>query len=309
MKLLENAKRTLSLLAILLLAPVTLASSAAAGTVHRPAGPGVLRVTGEGKGTTSTILDTRHVGSRTFTHIRAGVVFTGDIAATGVEVFTSVTGPSGSVRFHGYGAFAGTIGSRWGTFEYHFTGHSTASGLRGVIRFDSGMDQLRGLRGFVRWHGPGATFSYAGRVHFGHPRHRHQPPGALRTHVDGTGTGTTPTVLDSRHLGARTLTHELSDVVFSGDIAAKGTEVFTVVTGPSGSVRLHGYGIFAGTIAGRWGLFRYHFTGAASASGLSGVIVFDSGREQLAGLRGHIRWHGAGATFSYDGHVRFRGRH
>jgi hypothetical protein len=309
MKLPENAKRILCLLAVVLF-PLAFTSAAAAGTAHRPAGSPSVRVTGHGKGTSTTVLDTRHRGSRAFTHELSDVVFSGDIKAKGAEVFTVVAGPSGSVRFHGYGAFAGTIRGRWGTFEYHFTGVATASGLSGVIRLDSGMDQLRGLHGLLRWHGAGATFSYAGRVHFGHPRHHHQPPRqALRTHIAGNGRGTSTTVLGSRRAGSRTLTHELSGVVFTGDIKATGVEVFTVVAPASGSVRFHGYGIFAGTIRARWGLFEYHFTGVATAAGLHGVIIFDSGREQLRGLRGFVRWQGAGATFSYAGHVRLPHRH
>jgi hypothetical protein len=95
----------------------------------------------------------------------------------------------------------------------------------------------------------------------------------------------------------------VSNVVLSGDIVATGSEVLTIVADPSGSVQFRSNAIFAGAIGG-WGLFEYHFTGAASLSGLSGVIILDSGMDQLMALRGQVNWQGTGATFSHDGYVR-----
>ena len=101
----------------------------------------------------------------------------------------------------------------------------------------------------------------------------------------------------------------ISGVELTGDIAATGTEVLTVVTAASGAVAFRGYGILAGTIAGRWGLFRYHFHRAANGTGVNGVITFDSGREQLRSLRGAVLWAGPGTTFDYEGRVRLACAH
>jgi len=84
------------------------------------------------------------------------------ITATGTELFTAILEASGDVHYHGYGIFAGTVGDRCGTFEYHFTG--TAAG--GRITFDSGMDQLAGIQGHIRWTTTDTGFSYDGGVRF-----------------------------------------------------------------------------------------------------------------------------------------------
>lgn len=290
--------------AIILAAAAALSPSASASAPHAVAGPSTEHLAGSGSGLSTTVLDSRQAGPGTLTHSSSDVEFTGDISATGVEVYTVVTGTAGTSRLYGYGCFAGTVGGRWGTFLYHFTGTASASGLHGVINIDSGMDDLSGLRGVLTWQGVGNSFTYEGHVQFGRGRQPTQPAAAGRFHVAGTGAGTSSTTLDSRQEGSQTLTHVISGVQLTGDIVATGTEVLTVVVDASGSVAFRGYGILAGTVAGRSGLFTYHFTGAASASGVSGVIVFDGGRESLQALRGAVDWQGPGATFSFDGQVR-----
>src|SRR3954462_8113674 len=129
-------RRSTSTLAVAfaLCVQAVLSPIAAASPAHPTGRPSSLHVAGSGSGLSTTILGSRQVGSRPLTHASSDVVFTGDIAATGVEVYTIATGRSKVSRLYGYGAFAGTIGGRWGTFAYHFTGLATASGLRGVIR-------------------------------------------------------------------------------------------------------------------------------------------------------------------------------
>jgi hypothetical protein len=156
----NSAKRLLSVLAALLL-PLAFVGAATANAA--PNGqPPAFHVTGAGMGTSSTVIDSRTVGSTTISHISAQVVFTGDITATGTELFTAIADASGSVHFHGYGVFAGTVGTRSGTFEYHFTG----TGAGGRITFDSGMDQLQGMKGHIRWTTTSTGFSYDGGVRF-----------------------------------------------------------------------------------------------------------------------------------------------
>jgi Protein of unknown function (DUF3224) len=153
-------KRLLLLLAALVL-PIALVSAGGAQAV--PSAKTAFQVAGSGTGVgAATVIDTRQVGTTTISHITAPVEFTGDITATGTELFTAIV-DAGGVHYHGYGVFAGTVGDRSGTFEYHFTG--TAAG--GRITFDSGMDQLEGMQGHIRWTTTtGAGFTYAGGVRF-----------------------------------------------------------------------------------------------------------------------------------------------
>jgi len=297
---------TLSLaVAAALCVQAVLSPIASASPAHPTVRPSSRHVAGSGSGLSTTTLGSRQLSSRTLTHASSDVLFIGDIAATGVEVYTIATGRSKVSRLYGYGAFAGTIAGRWGTFAYQFTGISTASGLRGVIRIDSGMDGLSGVRGVIRWQGAGSSFTYNGDVRFLRHRHPGDPSAARQVQVAGSGAGTSATTLDSRQVGSQTLTHVISGVELTGDIAATGTEVLTVVADASTrAVAFRGYGILAGTVADRWGLFRYHFTGAAGTSGVSGEIVFVSGMEALHSLRGAVEWEGPGATFNYDGTVR-----
>lgn len=290
--------------AVILTIAAVLSPSASASQSHAFRGPWTEHVAGSGSALSTIVLGSRQAGRRTLTHNSSDVGFAGDISATGVEIYTVVTGAAETSRLYGYGSFAGTVGGRWGTFLYHFTGVASASSLHGVIDIDSGMDGLSGVRGVLTWQGVGSSFTYEGKVQFGRDRQPTQPAAADRFHVAGAGEGTSSTTLDSRQEGTRTLTHVISGVQLTGDIVATGTEVLTVVVDASGSVAFRGYGILAGTIAGRSGLFAYQFTGAASAGGVSGVIVFDSGREGLQALRGAVDWEGPGATFSFDGRVR-----
>lgn len=161
MKAPKSPKRLLTLIAALVL-PLAFVGAATANAA--PSGtPTAFHVEGAGMGTSSKVLDSRQVGTTTISHISAEVDFTGDITATGTELFTAIIEANGNVHYHGYGVFAGTVGDRLGTFEYHFTG----TGAGGRIVFDSGMDQLKGMKGHIRWTTttPGA-FSYEGGVRF-----------------------------------------------------------------------------------------------------------------------------------------------
>ncbi|HEU5267582.1 MAG TPA: DUF3224 domain-containing protein [Jatrophihabitans sp.] len=124
-------------------------------------------------------------------------------------------------------------------------------------------------------------------------------------HVTGEGTGAPPVTIDTRTVGTTTISHISAAVEFTGDITATGTELFTLILDASNNAHFHGYGIFAGTIGGRNGTFQYHFTGSGPVATPSGRIVFDSGMDQLAGMKGHIRWTTTPTGFSYDGGVRF----
>ncbi|HEU5265993.1 MAG TPA: DUF3224 domain-containing protein [Jatrophihabitans sp.] len=161
MKARTSTKRLLTLIAALVL-PLALVGAATANAA--PSGtPTAFHVEGAGAGVSSKTIDTRTVGTTVIQHVSAEVEFTGDITATGTELFTAIIEANSNVHFHGYGVFAGTVGGRNGTFEYHFTG-TTAGGR---IVFDSGMDQLKGMKGHIRWTSTTqGAFSYEGGVRF-----------------------------------------------------------------------------------------------------------------------------------------------
>jgi hypothetical protein len=110
-------KRLLLLLAALaaLLLPLALVSGS--GAQAAPGAKTAFHVTGAGAGTSSKVIDSRRVGTTTISHISAEVEFTGDITATGTELFTAIIDAANNVHYHGYGIFAGTVGDRRGTFE------------------------------------------------------------------------------------------------------------------------------------------------------------------------------------------------
>lgn len=144
------------------------AATAAASMLALPAsatppspGPGTFAVV------TATTTDVRTAGGNTFITVERTAVLAGTFTGTAVDTVRLVMHANGTTSARGEGTCACAIGSRTGTFDYHFQGSGTfPATLSGQYVVRHGTGGLEGLHAQGPFSGTFFVASLGGDYHF-----------------------------------------------------------------------------------------------------------------------------------------------